>query len=37
VQTIIDKLQLVGKNNMYVFDRDIMKLRTPESDAQASE
>ncbi len=37
VQTIIDKLQLVGKNNMYVFDRDIMKLRTSESDAQASE
>lgn len=27
VRTIIDKLQLVGKNNMYQFDRDIMKLR----------
>ena len=37
VQAIIDKLQLVGKNNMYAFDRDIMKLRTSESDAQASE
>lgn len=29
VRTIIDKLRLVGKNNMYQFDRDIMSLRTP--------
>jgi len=27
VGTILDKLHLVGKNNMYQFDRDIMKLR----------
>ena len=27
VRNIIDKLHLVGKNNMYQFDRDIMKLR----------
>jgi len=26
---IIDKLNLVGKNNMYQFDRDIINLRTP--------
>lgn len=29
VRAIIDKLKLVGKNNMYQFDRDIMSLRTP--------
>jgi ferritin len=29
VRTIIDKLNLVGKNNMYQFDRDIINLRTP--------
>lgn len=28
VQTVIDKLNLVGKNNLYIFDRDIMSLRT---------
>lgn len=28
VRNIIDKLKLVGKNNMYQFDRDIMKLRS---------
>jgi ferritin len=27
VRTILDKLHLVGKNNMYQFDRDIMGLR----------
>lgn len=27
VRAIIDKLKLVGKNNMYVFDRDIVSLR----------
>jgi ferritin len=26
-RTILDKLQLVGKNNMYMFDRDIMSMR----------
>ena len=29
VRTIIDKVRLVGKNNIYQFDRDIMSLRTP--------
>lgn len=28
-RTILDKLRLVGKNNMYEFDRDIMSLRAP--------
>jgi ferritin len=28
-RAILDKLNLVGKNNMYQFDRDIMSLRTP--------
>ena len=27
VKTIIDKLNLLGKNNLYMFDRDIMSLR----------
>ena len=27
VQTIIDKLNLLGEKNMYLFDRDIMTLR----------
>jgi ferritin len=31
VRTILDKLHLVGKNNMYQFDRDIMKLRGSEA------
>jgi ferritin len=30
-QIILDKLKLVGKNNLYQFDRDIMSLRTPET------
>lgn len=29
VRTIIDKLHLVGPANMYIFDRDILSLRTP--------
>ena len=29
VGKILDKVNLVGKNNMYQFDRDIMSLRTP--------
>jgi ferritin len=37
VQTIIDKLRLVGKNNLYQFDRDIMTLRTPGKAASATE
>jgi ferritin len=28
-RAILDKLRLVGKNNMYEFDRDILSLRTP--------
>ena len=34
VRTIIDKLRLGGKNNMYQFDRDIMSLRTPAAGTQ---
>ncbi|OFX85416.1 MAG: ferritin [Bacteroidetes bacterium GWF2_33_16] len=30
VQTIIDKLNLLGDKNFYIFDRDIMGLRTAE-------
>ena len=33
---IIDKLKLVGTQNMYLFDRDIMSLRTPTADAPAA-
>jgi ferritin len=29
VKIILDKLRLVGKNNMYEFDRDIVGLRRP--------
>lgn len=29
VRTILDKIRLVGPTNMYVFDRDIISLRTP--------
>jgi ferritin len=29
VRVILDKVNLVGKNNMYQFDRDIMSLRAP--------
>lgn len=33
-QAIIDKLRLVGKNNLYQFDRDIMSLRAPDINVQ---
>jgi len=33
VMVILDKLKLVGKNNMYQFDKDIMSLRTPDEPA----
>ena len=33
-RTILDKLKLVGKNNMYQFDRDIMTLRATAATAQ---
>ena len=29
VKTILDKLKLTGESNLYLFDRDIMSLRTP--------
>lgn len=35
VKTILDKVRLVGKNNMYQFDRDILGLRTPSTPAGA--
>jgi ferritin len=34
-RTIIDKVKLVGKNNMYQLDRDILSLRTPSANAPA--
>jgi ferritin len=33
VRIILDKLRLVGKNNMYEFDRDIVGLRKPAANA----
>lgn len=36
VRTILDKISLVGKNNMYQFDRDIMKLRGSEAGETAT-
>ncbi len=36
VRAIIDKVKLVGKNNMYQFDRDILGLRAPATDATAA-
>ncbi len=33
---ILDKLHIVGKNNMYEFDRDILSLRTPAANAQTN-
>lgn len=35
VRAILDKLQLVGKNNMYQFDRDILNMRTPAANPSA--
>jgi ferritin len=32
VRQILDKIRLVGKNNMYEFDRDIMGLRRPSTN-----
>jgi ferritin len=34
VRTILDKIKLLGKTNMYQFDRDIMSLRTPAASSQ---
>lgn len=36
VRTILDKVRLVGKNNLYLFDRDIMTLRTPAAGPTAT-
>jgi ferritin len=37
VMNILDKLRLIGKNNMYQFDRDIMSLRTSASKEAETE
>ncbi len=37
VRTIIDKVRLVGKNNLYEFDRDIISLRTPPDGGQTNQ
>jgi ferritin len=34
VRTILDKIKLLGKTNMYQFDRDIMSLRTKAASPQ---
>ena len=34
-RTILDKLKLLGKENLYIFDRDIIALRKPDSSAKA--
>jgi ferritin len=36
VKKILDKIRLVGTNNMYQFDRDILSLRTPAANSQAN-
>lgn len=36
VKAILDKVKLVGKNNLYQFDRDIMSLRTPPATPKAT-
>lgn len=36
IRTIIDKIRLVGNNNMYLFDKDILSLRTPAANAQVA-
>ena len=36
VKAILDKVKLVGKNNLYQFDRDIMSLRTPPAAPKAT-
>lgn len=35
VKAILDKLKLVGDNNMYQFDRDIMGMRNAEAESEA--
>ena len=36
VRTILDKLHMIGKNNMYQFDRDIISLRSPAAGEAAT-
>jgi len=36
VKNILDKVRLVGKTNMYEFDRDVLGLRKPSGTAQAT-
>lgn len=36
VQAILDKLKLLGNNNLYQFDRDILSLRTPAANTPAA-
>jgi len=36
VRTILDKVRLLGKSNLYLFDRDIMGLRTPAAGETAT-
>jgi ferritin len=36
VRTVIDKIRLVGNNNMYQFDKDILSLRTPTANPQVA-
>lgn len=36
-RTILDKLRLVGKNNMYIFDRDILALRAAEANTNTNQ
>jgi ferritin len=36
VKSILDKVRLVGKNNMYQFDRDILGLRAPSTGTQTA-
>ena len=37
VKTILDKLKLTGESNLYLFDRDIMSLRTPAAGGTPAE
>jgi ferritin len=36
VKTILDKIRLLGKNNLYEFDRDILSLRKPSGTAKTA-
>ncbi|HEY6913627.1 MAG TPA: ferritin-like domain-containing protein, partial [Paludibacter sp.] len=36
VHQILDKLKILGDNNLYLFDRDIMSLRVPKSGTAAT-